>query len=154
MVSLIGNTYQCYAYAKFVLAFPPKLVHKAKKWKLFGLINSVHCETPITLLFYLMRLFFIILSGNKIKYPSNTTIQNLTKAMSSYGTCDKVGIAKSSYGMISIKILRILQPLRWSNQGKRLFQVNLCSSLTHLPIFIVLARQEAPNSPKHWIQYP
>ena len=42
-----------------------------------------------------------------------------------------------------------LQPLRWSNQGKRLYQVNLCSSLTHLPIFIVLARPEVPNSPKH-----
>ena len=35
------------------------------------------------------------------------------------------------------------------NQGKRLYQVNLCSSLTRLPIFIVLARPEAPNSPKH-----
>ena len=37
-----------------------------------------------------------------------------------------------------------------SNLGKRLSQVNLCSSLTHLPIFIVLARPEAPNSPNHW----
>ena len=38
--------------------------------------------------------------------------------------------------------------------GKRLYQVNLCSSLTCLPIFIVLARPEVPNSPKHWVPPP
>ena len=38
---------------------------------------------------------------------------------------------------------------RWSDRGKRLYQVNLCSSRTRLLISIVLARPEAPNSPKH-----
>ena len=42
-----------------------------------------------------------------------------------------------------------LQPYKWSNQGKRLYQVNLCTSMTRLPIFMVLARPEAPNSAKH-----
>ncbi|XP_065567590.1 uncharacterized protein LOC136031767 [Artemia franciscana] len=40
-------------------------------------------------------------------------------------------------------------PRRWSKRGKQLYQVNSCRSLTRLPIFIVLARPEAPNSPKH-----
>ena len=35
--------------------------------------------------------------------------------------------------------------------GKQLlYQINLCKSLTRLPIFIVLSRPEAPNSPKPW----
>ena len=41
-------------------------------------------------------------------------------------------------------------PHRWSNRRDNCYQVNLCRSLTRLPIFIVLARPEAPNSPKHW----
>ena len=43
-----------------------------------------------------------------------------------------------------------LQPPRWPNQENDCYQVNLCRSLTHLPIFIVLVRPKAPNSPKHW----
>ena len=45
-------------------------------------------------------------------------------------------------------------PPRWSNLGKRLYQVKLCSSLTRQPIFIALARPEAPNSPNHWTPPP
>ena len=46
------------------------------------------------------------------------------------------------------------QPPRWLNRRKRRYQVNLCSSLTRLPIFIVLARSEAPNLPKYWAPTP
>ena len=40
-------------------------------------------------------------------------------------------------------------PHRWSNRGNDCSKVNFCRSLTRLPIFIILARPEATNSPKH-----
>ena len=42
-----------------------------------------------------------------------------------------------------------LQPPKWSNGGKRLYQVNLCRSLTRLPIFIVLENQRLAKVQKN-----
>ena len=42
-----------------------------------------------------------------------------------------------------------LQPSKWSNGGKRLYQVNLCRSLTRLPIFIVLENQRLAKVQKN-----
>ena len=43
---------------KILLSISPKVGRQGKEMKRFGKFNSVHCETPITLLLCLMRLFF------------------------------------------------------------------------------------------------
>ena len=50
-------------------------------------------------------------------------------------------VGHTSIFMISLKQL---------NLRNDCYQVNFCRSLTRLPIFIVLVRPEAPNSPKYW----
>ena len=66
---------------------------------------------------------------------------------------------RSDHPLVSYKYLIFLifpSPLapHMVKSGKRLYQVDLCSSLTRLPIFIILAGLEASNSPKHWTPPP